>query len=261
MKRIAIIVSVSSKYSDISDVFFKLLDKNFQECPFSIIVNYNDGFIYKDYGYISYVNENNNSLTYSIVDIARKFDYDYYICLLADALIINKIKYQQICDFFAKIEENKVQYCRICNVSKKDKTIKRINKKNVWDVTFVAFVATKHFIIDTLSKYKSDLEFEEHYVKISNNIRKDEYYDDMYEDGTNCFQIIHAVKSGYWIKNARQKVIDNGIDINNHRDVMPRMEVLFWRIKQKARKYIKGNARIMIKKIFTLFGFKFATKQ
>lgn len=43
-ENIKIIVNIGKKYKEIADIFISLLNSNWNDCPFEIILKYNDGF-------------------------------------------------------------------------------------------------------------------------------------------------------------------------------------------------------------------------
>ena len=262
-EKIKIIVHISSKYIDISDIFFSLLKKYYQNCPYTIIINYADSFVFKEYNIRNSIINigNGNSLTNDVVAISNKYKCDYYVSILADMFISDYINQERIDELFEECYKRNISYCRLIGSNQQNDIISNINKNDIWAVSFCGFIASREYINKYFTLFKNDLEFEEYYVKISNNTYcKEEFYDDLYINNTNLFNVKHGIKNGVWIRKTKNYLKKIGVTIDKKRKTMSICSLMLWKLKQYLRKYIKNENRIKIKKYLSYVGIDFKSK-
>lgn len=198
-----LVIPTHSNYMDVCDIFLELLEKNWSDIKFKIVISLTGNNIkYKNYEVL--YNGETASLPTCIYNVAKKYDSDYYLCMLGDAFINKKICNFDVTELLSALKENKINYCSLLP----RKSIKKQKKVNNWfryiyskdryNHTFVSFFASKTFIYNEFSNGCSDLDFENKYLQIAEDNSKSFYYNDRVVLTKNNFNIIPGINKGKW---------------------------------------------------------------
>ena len=201
MQDFVIIIPTNSSYIDIVNIFLKLLEKQWKFRKNQIIISIT-GQDKKIKGYKTIYNGEKASLIECIVNAAKANSHQYYMSFLGDAFITKTLNEKYLNSIMNAIKEKKIDYCSLNYVKRysKEKRLSKelriINKKDRYSHNFVAFIASKKYIDDILSKYKNDLEFEKHYLNETGN----EYYNNHTIVRKNYLNIHPSIIKGKWDK-------------------------------------------------------------
>ena len=219
MNNVKIIVSVCKIYDDIAEVFFKLFSKNWPNCPYDLIVS-------TDYESDSFpsnciIYKGGNSLPNNILEISKKYPAEYYICLLGDAFIFSEIDTAEFDNLIQCLKINNIEYCKLFTYST-DRTKKTMIRKadlhRPYEVSFIAFVASKKFIQREFLNNISDFEFEYQYLNRLTEKKAQSCFDENnYAVVTyNILHIRHGIQKGLWIRETYNgiKRIDSSVTKN-----------------------------------------------
>ena len=197
-----IIVHVNDNYKDISDIFFELFKINWPDCPFQVIVSYKK-YMFNDYSYEAYVADKDSTLPNDVLCIMNAYKADYSISFLGDAFITDKINTSNINDVITSMIRLSAGYCRLFNSSNKAKKFSRINFKELYAVSFIAFIVSKSFAEEEF-KNISDLEFELKYLNSAKNSLQAK--NNMFQVPNNLFNISHGIVKGVWVRQSYYRV-------------------------------------------------------
>lgn len=200
--KIIIIVHINENYKDIADIFFKLFKIHWPDCPFQVIVSFKEKK-FGNYSYESYVANKDSTLPDDVYCIMDEYGADYSISFLGDAFITDKIDTISIKNVIGRIIDVSAGYCRVFNSSNKTKDFSEINYKELYAVSFIAFIVSKEFAENEF-KNTSDLEFERKYLEAAKNCSQ--IRNDMYAIPNNLFNISHGIVKGVWIRRSYNKV-------------------------------------------------------
>ena len=206
-EEVSILVNISTSYIDIAEIFDELLLKFWEDCPYQVYylcdaepdINLKGKII---------VDELNNNPLLRIVNAIKNINSDYYICLLGDAFISEKVSTYQVAEFVEKMKVNNINYCNLYrNKYKSNSTPFSFIKENEqYGFAFVEFIASKFFIENELNKYKTDLDFENYYNDIALTNKKGTYYSDCVRSNENILNVIHGIQNGKWVRKTKRKV-------------------------------------------------------
>lgn len=256
-ENVKLIINISEKYNEVADIFVSLLNSNWKDCPFEIILSYNDGFFFKDYGYTAYV-ENNQNIPNSIYNISKKYPADYYICLLGDAFISKKVDNNYIVKLIDIIEKKGISYCNLLPKRKKSKLFRYIRKNEIYSINFISFIASHHFIEDEFKENISDLDFENKYLKSAFfNENNNEIWNDKIVNESNVLNIVHGINKGKWIRRSYNTLKNNEFVKRSSYEKMTQTDTFFYRIRLLSQNFLKPSYRITLKKTFSKLGMNF----
>lgn len=231
-----VIIHVTKKYEDIADLFVELLKKNWEDCPYEIIVSYK-GMKFKDYGFESYVSSMDSTLPKDIYDIMSKYQADYCFSFLGDAFITSKICNNYIERLLMLMENKSIDYCRLFNTTYNEKLLCPIPLSERYGVSFIAFIVSKNFVEKEFSNNESDIDFEVKYLKISNPLSK-KCFKHMYALPNGVFSIVHGIAKGIWIKQAYEQLCDYyGKELSTKRGKQTTFQSVVYDTRVNLRKY------------------------
>ncbi len=199
MPKINIIIPTHSSYKNTVLTFLQLLEKNWQNCPYDIIVSMT-GKKTKIEKYTVLYNGKNASLIDCLANATKKYPSDYYISFLGDAFINKKINAAETERILETLAQNKIDYCSLNYVRnyKKaknfDSRLRYINPRDRYSHSFVAFVASRDYILNELTNFSSDLDFEKHYLACKSSF----YYNNHLIVKQNYFNILPSIEKGKW---------------------------------------------------------------
>lgn len=245
MKIIAF-VNFSSKYQDVAKAFLASWKKNFKYTGIRLVVISDN--VYKTQDFENF-QSNEKSLPKKIYLASKKYPADYYLCLLGDAFICDRVDRTKIKKLVNFIEKNKIDYCNLMPKNMPHKGIIRyINKREAYGVSFIAFISSRKYIETVLSAYTDDIAFEMDYLgKAEKNTPG--YYKNMIILNENIFHILHGVIKGKWTRKAARYIERNFPEIILNREKLSALDSLYVvgahvfqnYFPQSLRKIIKGH--------------------
>lgn len=258
-KNVKIIVSVSSCYKDIADLFFYCMKKNWPDCPFDCIVSFNDEK-FNQYSKYSYVGQKKDTIPDNIRNITNKYKADFYICLLGDAFISNAVNTKNVLKLIKYMEINKISYCNLFPLRKKNKLITYIKNTDVYSMSFIAFIASNDFINKEFKNGVTDFEFEEKWLKSALENSNQKYVlKDKIINSSNILNIVHGIQKGVWIRKSYNYMKKNGLLVNSNRNKMSIIQEIIFSIRVKAQIFLPPKFRYVLKKLLSKCGMKFST--
>ena len=160
-----IIVSLSAKYKSVAKIFFEQIQKHFKCDNLDVYVVSDEDF---DIDYPikdKYIN-NQKSIPGRIFELVNKIGDNDYLCFLADALACADVSEDAINSIINEFREKGIEYCNLIPKEIKNHKMEEIKRTLRYGVSFIAFYATKGFILREFSGNVSDYDFEEKYLKI-----------------------------------------------------------------------------------------------
>ena len=263
MKDFIIILPTHSNYQGVVRNFLQLLKKNWPNCPYEIIISV-AGKRFTIDGYKIIYNGANASLVDCVVNVAEKCKSKYYISFLGDAFINRKIDDRVVAEIFSEIRNNKINYCSLqCvkNYKKRknfNKRLRFINSLDRYSHNFTAFVASQEYIMDELSKNKSDLDFEKKYL--SPTIEK--YYSNHLIVNKNYFKLLPSITKGKWDRINYGKLLRKNPEIEfDYRKKQSWKYSILCHLRNYFVSYLPSSMRIGAKnKVEEIFKIKFGVK-
>ena len=166
-----------------------------------------------------------------------------------------------------EMEEKNIDYCnlvpRIAYRFRKrvvDKNMRYISSNDSYNMSFVAFVASRRFILKEFAGKITDLEFEEKYLSCSD--KKFCIYKNRVILTKNLFGLIPGIYAGKWDRHAYRKLQkDNPEILFTQREVISVSVMIRNDFIQVFQIFASKRQRIILKKIISkLTGRKFATE-
>ncbi len=198
-KKVSIILATHSNYLDICNIFLKLFNINWSDCPFQIIISITGENVKID-GYECVYNGMDATLPDCIKNVCLKRKDDYYICLLGDAFIVEKIDTKNTVAILNELIGSKTEYCNLIpkKIKKEKIEFREICKQDIYYHSFVGFFASHEFILNEFTHGSTDLDFEEKYLKIAVETRNNDKFDRHYILNKNIFHIMPGISKGLW---------------------------------------------------------------
>lgn len=118
MKKITykLVMPTFSKYLDITASFLELLSINWPESKKHIVISVVDDQRqeYSNFkGFEILKNKVGTTLPSCIVNVAKRYNADYYLSFLGDAFVSEKINNKDVDDFLIELHKNNIEYCRL----------------------------------------------------------------------------------------------------------------------------------------------------
>ncbi len=252
-----LIVNFSKKYDYIANYFILLLNKNLLSLGYNFKI-----FVCVDEVIdlpIDFQNVyvSNEPLPVKIRQIAINNPSDYYICLLGDAFICEKVNVEKLNYFFEEVLNERMSYCNLIPKSKINrKRIYQIIKANRrYSVSFIAFLASYNFIISEFGGI-TDYDFENKYLLKGLN-SKEKFLENMYIVTNNIFNIYHGISNGKWIRKTYRKLKSNGINIDRRIVFQNPLDIFREFLFRVSNILFPLKFRYVIKKLLRHLGFKF----
>ena len=261
MKKTMIIIPTHSSYLDVVDNFLEVLEKKWKNHP-EVLISYT-GECTEINGYNYHFNGGNKSLIECILNVCSLYnDVDYFYCLLGDAFITKNISDEKLSYILEEMYNNDLGYCSLVyfdsinQIKTVGRNMRYIYSKDRHNVNFISFIASRDFIENELLNDLSDLNFEEHYLQLSN--KTNEYFYDKATLIEDMFGIIAAINKGKWerkkIKILKKKYPDI---VFSNRKKLNLIENLKLNTMLFLRNNISNKQRLLLKKIMRKMGCKF----
>ena len=266
MSKILVNLVTHSAYADECKIFLKLFEKNWQDCPydFSILI-VGKPIVFNGYN-CKYLGEK-CQLPEAIYKEMQNNDYDYCISFLGDAYINSKIDNDAVTRLINTIEMREYEYCclipriafRFCKKDAGEK-LRYISSDDVYNMCFVAFVASKKFVEKEFCNAISDLEFERKYLKI--NFKDKKFYANRVILTENLFNLVPGIDGGKWNRHSMKKIKKNNPEIEfTDREVVSLRKTLINDMIHFLQILISRNQRKKWKKILEkVFHMRFSTE-
>lgn len=210
MSKVLVSLVTHSKYQDVCDDFLKLFEKNWSDCAFDFFISVIGENIEFE-GKKTIYHGKNCTLPGAIYNIMYNSEYDYCISFLGDAFINGKIDNREIEELINCIIQKKIEYCclipripfRFKELIACDK-LRYISSEDSYNISFVAFIASKKFISNEFNNEITDLDFEMKYLKNADgNYYK---YTDKAIVRKNIFNIFPGIDAGEWNRHSFNKI-------------------------------------------------------
>lgn len=265
MSKILINLVTHSSYADVCQNFLSLLKKNWSDCPYDFIISIIGQKISFD-GYICHYHGKNCKLPEAIYKEISESDYEYCISFLGDAFINSKINNEEVFKLIHVIENCNIEYC--CLIPRKPFRFKKkkvgdmlryISSYDAYNMCFVAFIASRKFILKEFCNGISDLEFEKKYLE--ENTDNYFFYTDRVIVTKNVFNLVPGIDAGKWNRHAIKILKNSNSDISFcDRERISFFKNIFSDIIHFSQIIVSKKQRRIIKKFLkNIFGIKFTT--
>lgn len=217
-----IIIPSHGAYKDVCDVFLYLLKKNWPDCPFRIVLAIHTKPAKFD-GYTTLFCEDTNSLMGCLAKTIEKYPSPYYFVFLPDALISRPIIKKEIDEFLSQLKQLKPAYCRLMptrvntHPKKASNWLRYIHTRDRYVHSFIAFLASKQFLLNEIKSCPSDLSFEVKYLQLANDKSVYYHFKDRFVLTKDIFHIVHGIVKGKWDRVALYQLRKDGLNIKRAR--------------------------------------------
>ncbi len=265
MSKVLVNLVTHSAYKDVCTDFLKLYSKNWKDCPFDFVISVVGEKIEFE-GFYTVYHGKTCQLPEAVYKLMHNSKYEYCISFLGDAFINEKVDNSVIDALLTEIRNNGIQYC--CLIPRRPfrlvekiagNGIRYISSFDVYNMCFVAFIASRNFIEKEFSGHISDLEFESKYLRINGDKRF--YYKDRAIVIDNILNIVPGIDAGKWNRHAYKKLHNDNPDIHfNSRDIASLTTTAKNDLIHVLQLFISKKQRRIIKKIMSkIFKMKFMT--
>lgn len=266
MKKVLINLVTHSAYKDVCDNFITLFDKNWNNCAYDFCISViGDEIFFPEKNSIYFGKE--CTLPEALYNVMNNSEYDYCISFLGDAFINKKIDNIIVESLIRELDENDVEYCNLI-----PKTAFRFNKKvatrntryistnDSYNMSFVAFIASREFILNEFAGKITDLDFERKYLNRGN--AKCYTYKNRVILNENLFGLIPGICAGKWDRHALSKLRkDNPEIVFTNRKKLSLCAMMKNDLIVIFQIFASQRQRVLLKKILSkIIGMKFATE-
>lgn len=166
MKKILVSLVTHSAYKDVCDNFIALFDKNWHNCAYDFCISV-IGEKISFPGQNTVFHGENCTLPEALYNVVNNSEYDYCISFLGDAFINKSIDNKMVESLIKELDENNIAYCNLIpriayRFHKKmaTKNTRYISTSDSYNMSFVAFIASREFILKEFAGKVTDLDFE-----------------------------------------------------------------------------------------------------
>jgi hypothetical protein ELI_1804 len=265
MSEVLINLVTHSAYKDVCMDFLKLYRNNWKDCPFDFVISVVGEKIEFE-GFHTVYHGKTCQLPEAVYNVMHNSKYEYCISFLGDAFINKKVDNNDISNLLIEIKNNGIQYCCLVPrrpfrlIGKKAGSIIRyISSFDVYNMCFVAFIASRNFIEKEFAGQISDLEFESEYLRINGDKRF--YYKDRVIVTSNILNLVPGIDAGKWNRHAYKKLHNDNPDIHfNSRGVASLTTTVKNDLIHVLQLFISKKQRRIIKKVMSkIYKMKFMT--
>lgn len=266
MKKVLVILVTHSSYSDVCANFIELYKKNWSDCNYDFVISVVGDHVTFGKERVVY-NGSTCTLPNAVYSIMEASDYDYCISFLGDAFINSRIHNEEINELMEEIYKYNISYCCLIprtafrfKYNKIGKNLRYISSNDIYNMSFVAFVASKDFVQQEFGNNITDLEFEMKYIM--QNGDKDFFYTDRVILTKNIFHLEPGIDAGKWNRHAYKKIKRNNKDlVLAKRQKVSRFKMIIADIYMILQVVISKKQRKALKRIISkLFNVQFVTK-
>ena len=225
-----ILIPTHSSYLDICEIFLRLLQKNWPDCPYRIVLavigkdvridekqlNVGDD-LRVEYRYC----DADSTLPACLIDAVNAYPSEYYASFLGDAFIMSKVDSERFSDLLDVIKRKRIEYCNLRPITPMARIrkvpnvadgvpLRYANTHDRYSISFPAFIATGKFIkqefIGEDGKPITDLDFEKRYLTIANGLGEGRYISGSAVLIHNEFDIQMGIEKGAWNRAVRLRI-------------------------------------------------------
>lgn len=267
--KILFVLVTHSNYMDICSCFIEMFMKNFSsQAQVEFIISY-CGEPQNIKNFETLYNGKDASLPECLYNVANSVEADLYFSFLGDAFICEKVNNQEFEELIINLINDKIEYC--CLIPRKRNIFSKktpplgsnyyrlISYDDIYCHSFIAFCATKEFILNEFNNGITDFEFENKYLKAAKNKG---FYDRRAILRKNVLNIIPGIQKGKWDRKCYKNLCKQSVNIfRNNRKVLTRLETIKNYIILFLQPIIPYTLRTRIKKMLTkLKIIKFSTE-
>lgn len=266
MKKVIINLVTHSAYKDVCENFLNLFDKNWHDCKFEFCISViGDKIDFRGKKVI--YNGNKCTLPEAIYNLMNNSDYDYCLSFLGDAFINTKVNNDEINKIIEEIDKCNIEYCNLIPKAayrhhkiSLNRDMRFITTNDNYNMSFVAFIASKKFILQEFKDKISDLDFEKKYLNRENV--KYQIYKNRTILNKNVLGIVPGISAGKWDRHALNKLQKDNPEIEfTNRPKMSVKEMIENDIIQILQTWISCKQRMVLKKMISrITGKKFVTQ-
>lgn len=245
-----ILMPTHSNYIDVVRNFLELKEKNWENCPYEIVISIFGENKTID-GYNCIYNGKDSSLIECIRNARNQYDSEYYMCFLGDAFINKKVNQSIIDNILKAIIENKFRYCSLFYTKnyKKMKSfnnnLRFIHSKDRYSHNFVAYIASANYVDEDICSCQTDVDYELKYL----GNKDDFYYNDHVIVKSNILNIVAGIRKGKWKVIPLQKLKKDNPEVNFAYREKENLKETAYGIFSKISPYLPDNIRLFIKKM------------
>lgn len=206
MKKILVSLVTHSAYKDVCDNFIALFDKNWHNCAYDFCISV-IGEKISFLGQNTVFHGENCTLPEALYNVVNNSEYDYCISFLGDAFINKSIDNKMVESLIKELDENNIAYCNLIpriayRFHKKmaTKNTRYISTSDSYNMSFVAFIASREFILKEFAGKVTDLDFEKKYLNRTNS--KCYTYKNRVILTKNLFGLVPGICAGKWDRHA-----------------------------------------------------------
>ena len=165
MKKILVSLVTHSTYKDVCDNFITLFDKNWNNCAYDFcisVIGEKVSFFEKNTVYYG----ENCTLPEAIYNTMNNSKYDYCISFLGDAFINKNINNNMVESLIKELDNNNIEYCNLVpriayrfHKKKATEYTRYISSNDSYNMSFVAFIASREFVLKEFCGKITDLDF------------------------------------------------------------------------------------------------------
>ena len=198
-----LVIPSHGAYEDMCLNFLHLLRKNWQDCPFRIVFAIHTKPI-KFEGCDTLFCEKTNNLMGCLAKTIEKYPSPYYIVFLPDALICKPIVQREVDILLHQLKQLNPAYCRIrptrvnTHSKKASSCLRYIHTQDRYVHSFIAFLASKQFLLSEIKSCSSDFDFEVKYLQLVNCKSASYHFSDHFVLTKDIFHILHGIIKGKW---------------------------------------------------------------
>ena len=266
--RLTITMDLWDKYADVRKYFFESLKKYWPSNPYPIVMACNTDITSEKLPGELIISGNDSTDSKRHLDILKNVSTEYVLLIVEDGLLLDEVNTSRIEKILDFMDENNIDFCKmIPTPNKKGKKIKDlkkskyINKRQPYGINYLCGIYRRSFLYSVLdSECKDSWEIEEMLLKVATESERG-YYSDKIVVTDNPLNIYFCVEKGRWNNKAVRLIKSNGYEFDSTRPVWSRMHDFIAKIKHMSSALLPISFRVKLKKIFSAFGIKFATKR
>lgn len=266
MKKVIINLVTHSAYKDVCENFLSLFDKNWHNCNFDFCISVIGEKVDFPGKKVIYHGKE-CTLPEAIYNIMNTSNYDYCISFLGDAFVNKKIDNCMVEALIKEMCNKNIDYCNLVpkiayRFKKKmaSSNMRYISTCDSYNMSFVAFIASRRFILKEFAGKITDLDFEKKYLKRSE--KKCYTYKNRVILTKNIFGLVPGIYAGKWDRHALKKLQrENPEIIFAHRKMISIHVMIKNDFIQIFQIFASQRQRIILKKIISkLMRVKFVTE-
>lgn len=266
MEKVLICLVTHSAYKDVCENFINLFDKNWTNCQYDFQVLVVGNKISLNNRKVTYYGED-CSLPEALYKAISISDYDYCISFLGDAFINKKINNIMVETLIKELNEKKIDYCNLIprtayrfHKKRAGENMRYISSDDSYSMSFIAFIASRRFIMGEFSGKITDLDFEKKYLNYISECCK--IFKNKVILTNNLFGIVPGIYAGKWDRHSLKKLKkDNPEIVFTHRETISAFTMMKNDLIQLFQIFASKKQRKILKRILSKFmGVKFASE-